>query len=306
MDFKTPGVIQSHGNKHYKDRLFKAIFGRNTEQSKRWRLDLYNALNDTSYTDPDALELNTIENVIYLKMHNDVSFLVDSQMTLYEHQSSPNPNMPMRGLLYFAELYQKHIAKEGKKLISELLIKIPNPNFVVFYNGRQERPEQYDLKLSDAFIQNDKSGRFEWTAHVININENRNLSLQKKCKPLYDYVRFVSRIKHNKDVLKMTPNDAVNEAVEWAIKENLLDGLIAYEKEEVMGTLLTEYDEEAAHRVFREDGYVEGVEDGARKKAVEAARSFYANGASVELIAKSLGMTIEQVEEIVHADTTTA
>ena len=294
MNFKTPDVIQGNHNKEHKDRLFKAIFGRDTEQSKKWRLDLYNALNDSNYTDPDALELNTIENVIYIKMYNDVSFLIDSQMTLYEHQSSPNPNMPMRGLLYLAELYQKHIAKEGKKLISEQLIRIPNPNFIVFYNGKQKRPEQYDLKLSDAFIHEDKSGRFEWTAHVININENRNLPLQKKCKPLYDYVRFVSRIKHNKDVLKMTPNEAVNEAVEWAIKENLLDGLIAYEKEEVMGTLLTEYDEEAFIKTLLGDGY----EKGKQEKAVEDARNFLAKGINPEIIAECTGLPLEEVQKL--------
>ena len=77
----------------YRDRLFKAIFGRDTPQSKKWRLELYNALNNSNYTDPDALELNTIENVIYLTMRNDISFLVDSQMTLYEQQSTYNPNM---------------------------------------------------------------------------------------------------------------------------------------------------------------------------------------------------------------------
>ncbi len=295
--------------REYRDRLFKAIFGRNTPQSKQWRLDLYNALNDSAYTDPDALELNTIENVIYIKMHNDVSFLVDSQMTLYEHQSTPNPNMPMRGLLYFAELYQKYISDSGRRLISEKLFKIPAPNYVVLYNGRQKRPEQYDLKLSDAFIHQDDSGRFEWTAHVININESKNLSLQKKCKPLYDYVRFVSRINRNRDEPGMTMDEAVNEAVEWAVKENLLDGLIESEKDEVIGMILSEYNEEAFIRTLKEDGYDEGLAEGERKglaqgkqeKAIEAAKSFYANGASVELIAKSLGMTQEQVQEIVNA-----
>ena len=82
--------------------LFIAIFGKDSERSKRWRLELYNALNNTNYTDPNALELNTLENVIYIKMHNDVSFLIDSQMTLYEHQRTTNPNMPLRGLFYFA------------------------------------------------------------------------------------------------------------------------------------------------------------------------------------------------------------
>ncbi len=83
------------------DHLFIAIFGKDSDRSKRWRLELYNALNNTNYTDPDALELNTLENVIYIKMHNDVSFLVDSQMTLYEHQRTTNPNMPLRGFFLF-------------------------------------------------------------------------------------------------------------------------------------------------------------------------------------------------------------
>ena len=304
MNSFSSNFIRTSSNKQYKDRLFKAIFGRDNEKSKRWRLDLYNALNDSNYTDPDALELNTIENVIYIKMYNDVSFLIDSQMTLYEQQSSPDPNMPMRGFLYFAELYQKHIASSGRKLAGGQLFKSPNPNFIVFYNGKPERSEQYDLKLSDAFIHEDKSGRFEWTAHVININENRNMSLQKKCKPLYDYVRFVSRINHNKDDFKMPINEAVDEAVDWAIKENLLDGLISSEKDEVIGMILTEYDEEGLIRTWQEDGYANGLRDGEQKgkqeKEVEAARSFYKNGVSVELIAKSLGMTIEQVEDIVN------
>ena len=59
-------------NPEYKDRLFKFIFGKETEQSKRWRLQLYNALNGTTVTDPDELEINTIENVVYISMHNDI------------------------------------------------------------------------------------------------------------------------------------------------------------------------------------------------------------------------------------------
>ena len=85
---KTGFSVKTKHQQKFYDHLFIAIFGRDSERSKKWRLNLYNALNGTNYTDPDALELNTIENVIYIKMYNDVSFLVDSQMTLYEHQSS--------------------------------------------------------------------------------------------------------------------------------------------------------------------------------------------------------------------------
>ena len=152
---------------------------------------------------------------------------------------------------------------------------------------------------SDAFMQNDKSGRFEWTAHVININENRNLSLQKNCKPLYDYVRFVSRVNHNKDVLKMTPNEAVNEAVEWAIKENLLDGLIAYEKEEVMGTLLTEYNEEAIIKTLRDDGKAAGILEGKQQKAVETAKNLLKiKLGTVEQIAQAVCLSLEEVQKL--------
>ena len=104
-------------NMQYKDRLFKAIFGQNTAQSKQWRLDLYNALNGTNYKDPDALKLTTIENVIYITMKNDISFLIDSQMNLYEQQSTFNPNMPLRGLMYFAQLYQMYLSEKGNAIL---------------------------------------------------------------------------------------------------------------------------------------------------------------------------------------------
>jgi len=291
--------------REYRDRLFKAIFGRNTEKSKRWRLELYNALNGTSYTDPNALELNTIENVIYMTMKNDVSFLVDSQMTLYEQQSTPNPNIPLRGMMYFAKLYQKHLTKERLNLLSTQLVKIPSPQFIVFYNGSKEKPDRYKLRISDAFIRENKTGDFEWTATIININQNHNTSLQKNCKALYHYVQYVSRVVANTRN-GMENKDAVEEAVEWAIAGELLDGYFKEQRAEVMAMSLTEFDLEDSIRTWRNDGIAEGIEigrsEGKEEKAIEDARSFYANGASIELIAKSLGMTIEQVKAIVTSE----
>ena len=291
--------------REYRDRLFKAIFGRNTEKSKRWRLELYNALNGTSYADPNALELNTIENVIYMTMKNDVSFLVDSQMTLYEQQSTPNPNMPLRGMMYFAKLYQKHLTKERLNMLSTQLVKIPSPQFIVFYNGSKEKPDRYKLRLSDSFIRENKTGDFEWTATIININQNHNTSLQKNCKALYHYVQYVSRVVANMRN-GMENKDAVEEAVEWAIAGELLDGYFKEQRAEVMAMSLTEFDLEDSIRTWRNDGIAEGIEigrsEGKEEKAIEAARSFYANGASIELIAKSLGMTIDQVKAIVTSE----
>ena len=300
-------TIQTSPTREYRDRLFKAIFGRNTQQSKQWRLELYNALNGTSYADPDALEVNTIENVIYMTMRNDISFLVDSQMTLYEQQSTHNPNMPLRGLFYLSQLYQMYIEKNDMNILTSMLVKIPEPRFIVFYNGSTKKPDSFKMHLSDAFERRkDRDGGnsadiakdFEWTATVININPGYNSALQKNCKPLYDYVRYVGRIADNKKK-GLSIKEAVDDAVNWAISEDFLDGFFKVNKAEVSAMCLTEYDEEATMRAFRREGYEDGMAAGERKKAVEDARKLIElNTMSVEQIAYVTDLPIEQIREL--------
>lgn len=215
------------------DHLFIAIFGKDTERSKRWRLELYNALNNTNYTDPNELELNTLENVIYIKMHNDVSFLIDSQMTLYEHQRTTNPNMPLRGFFYFAQLYQKYIDSKHELIGTS--------------------------------------------------------TIQKKCKPLYDYIRFVNRINENKNK-GMSIEESVDEAVDWACELNLLEGYIREQKAEVRMNLLTEYDEEAYVRIW--------LRDGRMQQAVENAKTMLADNLLPEKVSHYSGLSLEQVIEL--------
>ncbi|MBR6296865.1 MAG: hypothetical protein IKR40_10375 [Treponema sp.] len=287
-------------NREYKDRLFKAIFGRDTEESKRWRLDLYNALNDSNYTDPDELQLNTIENVIYITMHNDVSFLIDDQICLYEQQSSMNQNMPLRGLLYFSQLYQKYLAENKKDPNRGGMIMIPTPKFIVFYNGLGETPDEFEMHLSDAFKSPDKSGNYEWTVYVKNINENHCQTLQKNCKALYDYSRFVAMVRENAQI-GFSDSDAIERAVDEAIKGNLLDGFFRRQKAEVIGMILEEFDEELYKQNVREDGYLEGVTDGQRQKALEDAENLLREGDSVEKVARCIGLPLEQVRQIAES-----
>ncbi len=276
-------------NREYKDTLFRAIFGKEDERSKKWRLNLYNALNDTNYTNPDDLELTTLENVICISMKNDLSFLVDSRMNLYEEQSTYNPNMPLRGLMYFSLLYQTRISEDKKDLYGSTLIKIPTPKYVVFYIGDRQADDITKLKLSDAFIVPDKSGDFEWTATMININEGHNDSLGKKCKPLYDYIRYISRIKKN---LKagMKSDNAISEALEWAIKENFLDGYLAEQKAEVEAMLLTEFNQENYDNNRREEG--------ALQRAEEDAIELLKENIPAETIAKCVKLPLERVLEL--------
>ena len=157
------------------------------------------------------------------------------------------------------------------------------------------------MRLSDSFIVPDKSGDFEWTAIILNVNLSGGESLVKTCRPLYDYSRFVAKVR---EVSKGgSPSRAeMEKAVDWAIKENLLDGFFVRQKAEVLGMILEEFNREIYEKNVREDGYLEGRAEGAQQKAVEAARNLYANGVSVGIIAKSLNMTEAQVKEIVASD----
>ena len=119
-------------NRNYKDRLFRFVFN-----NKKDLLDLYNAINGTNYDNPEELEVNTLENVLYLSMKNDLSFLIDAELNLYEHQSTYNPNMPMRGLLYFAGVYNRHISSREINIYSSSPKEFPFPGHIVFYKRKR-------------------------------------------------------------------------------------------------------------------------------------------------------------------------
>ena len=302
-DRRTDVSVPGSFNRQYQDRLFKAIFGR--EEHKDWLLSLYNALNGSSYTDPSAIEINTIEGIIYVTMKNDISFLIDSQLNLYEQQSSYNPNMPLRGLMYFAELYQKHLTKQDRDLFTTALVKIPTPNFVVFYNGSRDMPDVTKLRLSEAFEIPAENGDFEWTATMLNINAGRNKTLLQKCKPLYHYSCYVDRVKTNVRS-GMTKENAVSEAVNFAIQNDFLDGYFKMQKAEVLNMSLTEFDQEAydRHR-FNEgkeagiaEGKAVGIAEGERKNALQNARNFKHKNIPVDIIAECTGLSVEQVNAL--------
>jgi hypothetical protein len=237
-------------------------------------------------------------------MKNDVSLLIDSQLTLIEQQASFNPNMPLRGFLYFAELYQKYVSKDSRSVLSSRLKKIPTPAYYVLYNGTKEMPDREELFLSSAFEKPcSVPGKFEWTATVLNINEGHNESLNKKCKTLYDYCRFVNRVKDNLSA-GIERNTAIAEASDWAISQNLLDGYFKERKAEVMGMILHEFDQEKYERTVRSEGYedgfndgvAEGRENGSRDRALSAARNLLQmNILSPEQIAKATNLPIEEV-----------
>ena len=268
-------------NRNHKDALFRFIF-----KNPKDLLSLYNALNDTDYTDVSDLTVTTLEDIVYMSYKNDISFILGSEMSLFEHQSTFNPNMPLRGLFYFSSLYKKYVAENNIDIYSSKRAQIPIPRYIIFYNGRQEMPERCTLRLSDAFVKksdnynsnqvtasdtssNCNSSKFqpamEITAHMININIGNNAELMEKCRLLHDYAAFIGLIRdyisQENDI-----NTAVTLAINQAISHNILKEVLSVHTAEVRDMILTEYNEEQhiknEKNISYDDGFNDGVECG--------------------------------------------
>jgi len=240
-------------NKQYKDRLFKYIF-----KEKEDLLQLYNAINGTNYDNSEDIEVNTLEDVIYMGMKNDISFLLTDVLNLYEHQSTFSPNLPLRGLFYFSRLYQKIIGNE-KKIYSSKLIKLPYPQFVVFYNGTTEEPERQILELSDAFPSwsQKENAALNCKAVVLNINLGYNKEVMEKCKKLKEYAQYVARVRAFLDA-GFDIETAIDKATDECITEGILEQILRDNRGEVRSMLLTQYDEQAHIEYEKELSFEEG------------------------------------------------
>ena len=265
-------------NRNFKDTLFRKIF-----DNKKDLLSLYNALNDTEHTDENLIVINTIEDAIYIGYKNDISFVIDSELNLYGHQSSVNKNMPIGGLIYLTELYKGYIERNGLRIYNETPVKLPFPRYIVFYNGRDGEPERRVMPLSDSYMTNDSNKDqepcLELKALLININYGCNKEIMNKCKKLMEYSQLIALIRKYYDELvekyaklgihkskKEIFAEAVSLAIEEAIRNNILKEILKNNKAEVTNMLLTEFDEkdyikgvkEESERRGREEGRIEG------------------------------------------------
>ena len=258
-------MVEHKINKKYKDMVFRVIF-----HEKKDLLELYNAINDSNYTNPDDLTITTIEDVVYMGMKNDLSFIIGDVMNLYEHQSSFSPNLPLRGLFYFSSLYREYIEPVKYRLYSTSPLHIPFPQYIVFYNGTKKEPERQELKLSDLFIEDkgEMNPALECTAVVLNINLGKNRELMEKCKQLREYAEFIAIIrKYLAEGMQF--EKSVEIAVDNCIKNGILADVLQKNRAEVVDMILTEYDEEEFRRAWREDllneGFRKGLNNGLSK-----------------------------------------
>ena len=247
---KTSGL---KANRKYKDTIFRMLFS-----DKGNLLSLYNAVNGTAYTDPEQLQIVTLKNAVYMGMKNDLAFIIDTNLFLYEHQSTYNSNMPMRDLFYIASEYQKLV--DGKSLYSSVLQKVPAPKFLVFYNGTKEMEDSRTEYLSEAFEGLTGEPDLELKVTILNINKGHNRELMEQCKVLREYAQYVDRVRDY--VGKMGLDAGVPRAVNECIQEKILAEFLRQNRAEVEKVSIFEYNKEEEERKLREAEYEGGWEAG--------------------------------------------
>ena len=292
--------------RNYKDRIFRMVF-----REKKALLALYNAMNETNYENEDDLKVTTLESALYLEMKNDVSFVLYDELLLYEHQSTKNPNLPLRNLFYVSDVYSE--LTKDMFLYGSIPVQIPEPKFVVFYNGQENMQEREVLKLSSLYAKKAEHVSLELETLVLNVNMGYNKILMERCRQLNDYAQFVSEVR--KRIRKKMPlSEAVNEAVEDCIQRGILAEFLSKNRAEVVKVSIYEYDEEKVKRMFREEWMKLGLEQGKQigieqgkqigiEQGIEQAGKIFRlhlSGKSEEDIARETGESIEIIRKVLE------
>ena len=247
-------IEQPKANVKYKDTIFRMLFS-----EPEHLLSLYNAVTGKDYRDPDALNVVTLENAVYMGMKNDLAFVLEMGLYLYEHQSTYNPNIPLRDLFYIASEYQKLV--DEKSLYSSGIQKIPTPNFLVFYNGTdRDVPDRTELRLSDAFENPMQDPALELKVTMLNINAGHNEELMNNCHVLWEYAEYVARVR--KYAAEMPLNEAVELAITECINEGILTEFLQHNRAEVYKVSIFEYDKEKEEKKLRKAERECGREEG--------------------------------------------
>lgn len=261
---------RSNGNREYKSDVISMML-----QIPEYALDVYNAMNDSAYTDPDMIQIMRLENGISLSVRNDASFFISNYLNLYEHQSTYSPNAPLRFLIYLTNLLKKLIGK--RDLYGRKRVQIATPHFAVFYNGTEKRPEKEVLKLSDAFINRTDTPEIELTVTVYNINPNNNTQLLEKSEVLRSYMIFVNRVRenleHQKKIAQNAPEYdeaayeeelevAINEAIDYCVKHHIMEEFFRENRSEVTKSMVLDYTWERREELIRAEEYEDGKREG--------------------------------------------
>ena len=280
-------------NRRYKDSVFVDLFSED-KTAKANFLALYNALHGTDYQSTAILKNIRLKQVLYTSFANDVSYLVDGKIiVLAEHQSTINPNMPIRCLEYIARLYEQFY--KSKEKCSRKQLAIPTPEFYVFYNGKEPYTDKRLLKLSDSFTQKQDEYALELSVKVININYDKESKILKHCKPLEQYSLFVEAVRRH---VAIDREHGFENAIKECIKNDILRDYLQRKSKEVLNMLIGEYDYDTDIAVQREESFELGLAKGSRQKALETAKLMKLEAFDIGMITKMTGLSQAEVEAI--------
>ena len=246
------------GNREYKSDVFCMLM-----EDPQNALELYNAVNHSDYKDAGEVEICTMDKGVSLTVRNDASFVLDMHLSIYEHQSTICPNMPVRSLIYLTNILQDML--RGRNIYGRSLVRIPTPKFVVFYNGSEKQPERYKMKLSDAFEKPEENPELELVCTVYNINYGKNTELLSECKFLREYMIFVDYVRefHRRNGYRdETLTLSIEQAIDRCIEENVLKDFLIKNRGEVLKVMMLDYTFERQLTLEREDSRREGREAG--------------------------------------------
>ena len=280
-------------NREHKDSVFVDLFYQD-ETAKKNLLSLYNALHDTNYKDETIIRKVKIDDVLYKNFKNDISCEVNGLVLVFgEHQSTINRNMPLRCLMYVGRAYEQLV--DSKARYRTTLVKIPTPEFYVFYNGEKEQPLERVLSLSDAFMNPARENSVELKVKVININSDKAHEILDKCGILKEYSQFVSTVRKYSE-----EESAIKKAIKECIEKGILADYLKRKGSEVENMLIAEYSYEEDMQVKQEEARQEGIWQGRREGITLSADIFQMVKKQPDLtdvhIAESLGCSVEDVE----------
>ena len=280
-------------NREHKDSVFVDLFYQD-ETAKKNLLSLYNALHDTNYEDETIIRKVKIDDVLYKNFKNDISCEVNGLVLVFgEHQSTINRNMPLRCLMYVGRAYEQLV--DSKARYRTTLVKIPTPEFYVFYNGEKEQPLEQVLTLSDAFMNPAGENSVELKVKVININSDKAHGILDKCGILKEYSQFISTVRKYSD-----EESAIKKAIKECIEKGILADYLKRKGSEVENMLIAEYSYEEDMQVKQEEARQEGIWQGRREGITLSADIFQMVKKNPDLtnvqIAENLGCSVEEVE----------
>ena len=170
--------------------------------------------------------------------------------------------MPLRFTIYYLEYLKQWLREQGINLYGSKRIMIPTPHFVVFYNGTDNRPDYEVMKLSTSFCSSESEGEeaIEVRCKVYNINYGRNSWLAESSKVIGGYGNFVNKIRNYKSE-GLELEDAIDNAIDDCIKEDVLREFFVERKDEVRKVMELDFTWERQAEMYRIDERADCVLD---------------------------------------------